>query len=184
MPTPAAVAIATWNIDPTHSVAEFKIKHMMISNVKGTFPKVSGALTLDESSLTKSHVEAVIDVSSINTGDAQRDGHLKSPDFFDIEKFPSMSFKSSSIAQVGDGQLTVTGALTIRDVTRSVEFAVEGPTLPMTDPYGNTRVAVSATTKIGRKDFGLVYSPTLETGGLLIGDEVTITLDIQFIKAA
>jgi polyisoprenoid-binding protein YceI len=95
-----------------------------------------------------------------------------------------MSFKSSSIAQVGDGQLAVTGALTIRDVTHSVEFAVEGPTLPMTDPYGNTRVAVAATTKISRKEFGLVYSPTLETGGLLIGDEVTITLDIQFIKAA
>jgi len=127
MPTPAAAAIATWNIDPTHSVAEFKIKHMMISNVKGTFPKVSGALTLDESSLTRSHVEAVIDVSSINTGDAQRDGHLKSPDFFDIEKFPSMSFKSSSIAQVGDGLLTVSGALTIRDIDDDVLVDKEHP---------------------------------------------------------
>jgi polyisoprenoid-binding protein YceI len=178
-----APATSTWNIDPTHSVAEFKIKHLMISNVKGTFPKISGTLTLSDSSLTSSQVEAVIDVASIQTGDAQRDGHLKSPDFFDTEKFPSMTFKSAGIAQIADGQLAVTGALSIRDVTRSVEFAVEGPTVPVTDPYGNTRVAVSATTKISRKEFGLVYSPTLETGGLLIGDEVTITLDVQFIKA-
>jgi polyisoprenoid-binding protein YceI len=180
----APAATSTWNIDPAHSVAEFKVRHMMISNVKGTFPKMSGALTLDEANLHSSHIEAVIDVSSISTGEPQRDGHLKSPDFFDAEKFPTMSFKSTNIAQAGDGQLAVTGGLTIRDVTRSVEFAVEGPTVPMTDPYGNTRVAVAATTKISRKEFGLVYSPTLETGGLLIGDEITITLDIQFIKAA
>jgi polyisoprenoid-binding protein YceI len=181
MTTPAT---STWNIDPAHSVAEFKVKHMMISNVKGTFPKVAGALTFDESSLANSKVEAVIDVSSIKTGDDQRDGHLKSPDFFDVETFPTMSFKSTGIAQVSDGELAVEGDLTIRDATHKVKFAVEGPTAPVTDPYGNVRIAVSATTKISRKEFGLVYSATLETGGLLIGDEVTISLDIQFIKAA
>jgi polyisoprenoid-binding protein YceI len=180
----APASTSTWNIDPAHSVAEFKVKHMMISNVKGAFPKVSGALTLDESSLPSSHVEAVIEVASISTGDAQRDAHLKSADFFDAEKFPTMSFKSAAIAQVGDGALTVTGDLTIRGVTRTVQFAVEGPTLPAKDPWGNLRVAVSATARISRKDFGLVYNATLETGGLLIGDEIAITLEVQFVKAA
>lgn len=156
----------------------------MISNVKGAFPKITGSLTLDESNFPSSHVEAVIDVSSISTGDVQRDAHLKSADFFDVEKFPAMSFKSAAIAQVSDGQLTVTGDLTIRDVTRKVQFAVEGPTLPAIDPWGNTRVGAAATTKISRKDYGLIYNATLETGGLLIGDEITISLEVQFVKAA
>jgi polyisoprenoid-binding protein YceI len=184
MTTPAAAATATWNIDPAHSVAEFKVKHMMISNVKGAFPKVSGTLTLDESNLKNSHVEAVIEITSISTGDPQRDAHLKSAEFFDAEKFPTMSFKSAAITQVSDGVLNVAGDLTIRDVTRSVAFAVEGPTLPAKDPWGNLRVAVSATTRISRKEFGLVYNATLETGGLLIGDEISITLEVQFVKAA
>jgi polyisoprenoid-binding protein YceI len=157
-----------WNIDPAHSIAEFKVKHMMISNVKGQFAKVTGALTLDESVLTNSKVEAVIEAASIETRDAQRDAHLKSPDFLDVEKFPTLSFKST---------------LTIRGITRKVVFTVEGPTPPAKDPWGNTRVAVSATTKINRKDFGLTWNTALETGGILVGDEVTITLDVQFVKA-
>ena len=173
-----------WNIDPVHSVAEFKVKHMMISNVKGQFPKVAGLLTLDESDLTNSRVEASIEAGSIETRDPQRDAHLKSADFFDIEKFPALSFVSSSIKQIRDGELAITGDLTIRDVTRKVLFTVEGPTLPAKDPWGNTRVAVSATTKINRKDFGLTWNAALETGGILVGDEVTITLDIQFVRAA
>src|ERR1700704_4579811 len=176
-------ATTTWNIDPAHSVAEFKVKHMMISNVKGQFPKVSGALTLDESTLAKSRVEALIEAASIETRDAQRDTHLKSPDFFDVEKFPKLSFKSTGIRQVRDGELAVEGDLTIRGVTRKVVFSVEGPTPPARDPWGNTRVAVSATTKINRKDFGLTWNAALETGGILVGDEVTITLDAEFIKA-
>jgi polyisoprenoid-binding protein YceI len=176
-------ATTTWNIDPTHSVAEFKVKHMMISNVKGTFPKVSGVLILDESDLTKSSVEALIDVSSIETRDVQRDGHLKSADFFDVEKYPTMKFKSTRVNPTGAGEGTVEGDLTIRDVTRKVVFEVEGPTAPAKDPWGNTRVAVSATTKISRKDFGLIWNAALETGGVLVGDEVTITLDVQFVKA-
>jgi polyisoprenoid-binding protein YceI len=176
-------ATTTWNIDPVHSAAEFKVKHMMISNVKGHFPKVTGALTLDESDLSKSRVEATIDATSIETRDPQRDTHLKSPDFFDVEKFPAISFKSTGIRVVRDGELAVEGNLTIRDVTRKVVFSVEGPTPPAKDPWGNTRVAVSATTKINRKDFGLTWNAALETGGILVGDEVTITLDVQFIKA-
>jgi polyisoprenoid-binding protein YceI len=177
------ISTTTWNIDPAHSVAEFKVKHMMISNVKGHFPKVSGKLTLDESELANSRIEALIEAASIETRDAQRNAHLMSPDFFDVEKFPTLSFKSTRIALVRDEELAVEGDLTIRDVTRKVIFQVEGPTPPAKDPWGNTRVAVSATTKINRKDFGLTWNAALETGGILVGDEVTITLDIQFIKA-
>jgi polyisoprenoid-binding protein YceI len=177
------VATTTWNIDPAHSVAEFKVKHMMISNVKGQFAKVSGTLTLDESELTNSRIEALIEAASIETRDAQRDAHLKSADFFDVEKFPTLAFQSSRISLVRDGELAVDGNLTIRDVTRKVTFNVEGPTPPAKDPWGHTRVAVSATTKINRKDFGLTWNAALETGGILVGDEVTITLDIQFVKA-
>ena len=175
-------AITTWNIDPAHSVAEFKVKHMMISHVKGQFAKVSGALTLDESELANSRIEASIEAASIETRDAQRDTHLKSADFFDVEKFPTLSFKSTGIRQVRDGELAAEGDLTIRGVTRKVVFSVEGPTPPAKDPWGNTRVAVSATTKINRKDFGLTWNTALETGGILVGDEVTITLDVQFVK--
>jgi polyisoprenoid-binding protein YceI len=176
-------ATTTWNIDPVHSVAEFKVKHMMIANVKGQFPKVTGALTLDESDLTNSHVEASIEAASIETRDPQRDAHLKSADFFDVEKFPTLSFKSTAIRLVRDGELAVEGNLTIHGVTRKVLFSVEGPTSPAKDPWGNTRVAVSATTKINRKDFGLTWNAALETGGILVGDEVTITLDVEFLKA-
>jgi polyisoprenoid-binding protein YceI len=173
----------TWNIDPAHSVAEFKVKHMMISNVKGHFTKVTGAFTLDESTLTNSKVEALIEAASIETRDAQRDAHLKSADFLEVEKFPALSFKSTCVSLVRDGELAVEGDLTIRGITRKVVFTVEGPTPPAKDPWGNIRVAVSATTKINRKDFGLTWNTALETGGILVGDEVTITLDVQFVKA-
>jgi polyisoprenoid-binding protein YceI len=173
----------TWNIDPVHSVAEFKVKHMMISNVKGQFAKVTGALTLDESDLAKSRVEASIEAASIETRDAQRDAHLKSADFLHVEKFPTLAFKSASIGMIRDGELAVEGDLTIRGVTRKVLFTVEGPTPPAKDPWGNIRVAVSATTKINRKDFGLTWNAALETGGILVGEEVIITLDVQFVKA-
>jgi polyisoprenoid-binding protein YceI len=182
--TTSATATSTWNIDPTHSIAEFKVKHLMISHVKGSFPKVSGVLTLDESNPTNSSVEASIDVASVETRDVQRDGHLKSADFFDVEKYPTMTFKSTKVSATGAGEGTVEGDLTIRDVTKSVVFHVEGPTASVKDPWGNLRVAVAATTKISRKEFGLTWSAPMETGGVLIGDEVTITLDVEFVKAA
>jgi polyisoprenoid-binding protein YceI len=176
-------ATTTWNIDPAHTVAQFKVKHMMISNVRGQFSAVKGALTLDEKTLSNSRVEASIDVASIDTREAQRDAHLKSADFFDVEKFPTMSFKSTRIRRAGDGELAVDGDLTIHGVTRNVEFTVEGPTPAAKDPWGNTRLGLSAVTKINRKDFGLTWNAALETGGILVGEEVTITLDVQFIKA-
>lgn len=178
-----ATAVTTWNIDPVHSVAEFKVKHMMISNVKGQFTKVQGVLSLEENDLTKSGVEVSIDAASIHTRDEQRDGHLKSADFFDVEKFPTLSFKSTRVSKTGDGEVDVAGDLTIHGVTRPVVFKVEGPTEAGKDPWGMIRRGLSATTKINRKDFGLTWNSTLETGGILVGDEVAITLDVQFVKA-
>jgi polyisoprenoid-binding protein YceI len=173
----------TWNIDPAHTIAEFKVKHMMIANVKGQFSKVSGVLTLDETNLANSRVEATIEAASIGTRDEQRDGHLKSADFFHVEKFPTLNFKSTKISIVRDGELSVEGDLTVRGVTQKVNFQVEGPTPPAKDPGGNIRIAISASTKINRKDFGLTWNATLETGGILVGDDVTITLDAEFVKA-
>jgi polyisoprenoid-binding protein YceI len=181
--TAPLTSTTTWNIDPLHSVAEFKVKHMMISNVKGQFSKLTGALTLDQTDLSRSHVEASVEAASIETRDPQRDAHLKSADFFDVEKFPTLSFQSTGITRVSDGELAVEGNLTIHGVTRKVRFTAEGPTPPTKDPWGNTRVGVSATTKINRKDFGLTWNAALETGGILVGDEVTITLEVEFLKA-
>ncbi len=174
---------ATWNLDPVHSVAEFKVRHLMISNVKGQFTGIAGTLVLDETDPLKSHVEGTIDATTINTRDAQRDAHLKSADFFDVEKYPTLTFKSTGITRTGPGELAVTGDLTMHGVTKPVVFTVEGPTPPSKDPWGNTRVGLSAVTKINRKDFGLSWNAALETGGLMIGEDVTITLDLQFVKA-
>jgi polyisoprenoid-binding protein YceI len=182
--TTPQTSITTWNLDPVHSIAEFKVKHMMISNVKGQFTGISGVLNLDERDLGNSGVEAAIDASSINTRDAQRDAHLKSADFFDVERFPTLSFRSRRVKRTGDDELALTGDLTIHGVSREVVFKVEGPTPPAKDPWGNTRIGLSATTKINRKDYGLTWNAALEAGGILVGDDVTITLDVQFVKAA
>jgi polyisoprenoid-binding protein YceI len=173
----------TWNIDPVHSVAEFKVKHMMISNVKGQFTKVSGSIVLNEQDITKSRVEASIDAASITTRDDQRDAHLKSADFFDVANYPALTFKSTEIRRAGDGELKVVGELTIHGVTRQVTFSVEGPSEPAKDPWGNTRIGLSASTRINRKDFGLTWNAALETGGILVGEEVAINLDVQLVKA-
>jgi polyisoprenoid-binding protein YceI len=156
---------------------------MMISNVKGHFSKISGTLTLDESDPGRSRVEATIDAASIDTRDVQRDAHLRSADFLEVDKFPTLAFKSGRVNVVRDGELSVEGDLSIHGITRKVVFDVEGPTLPTKDPWGNTRVGVSATTKINRKDFGLTWNAALETGGILVGEEVTITLEVEFVKA-
>ncbi len=181
--TPEVTATSTWNIDPIHSHAQFKVKHMMISNVKGEFTAVTGKLELNDADITKSRIEASVDATTINTRDAQRDAHLKSADFFDVEQFPTLTFKSTRISKRGDGELSVSGDLSIHGVTRNVEFEVEGLSAPMKDPWGNMRIGLSATTRINRKDFGLTWNATLETGGILVGDDVTLTLDVQFVKA-
>ena len=184
MSTVATPAITIWNVDATHSVVEFKVRHMMISNVKGQFTGVTGSLSLHEADLTLSSVEAAIEIASIHTRDEGRDAHLKGTDFFDAEQFPTMQLKSTHIAMKSDGEVVVTGDLTIKGVTRSVAFAVEGPTPAAKDPWGSTRVGVAATTKINRKDFGLTWNAALEAGGLMVGEDISIALDLQFVKQA
>lgn len=186
--TASPASLITWKLDPAHSGAEFKVRHMMISNVKGSFSGLSGTLTEHTADSTLSKIEAAIDVAAIDvaaisTGDAQRDAHLKSADFFDVEKFPTMTFKSTSVKPKGEAEYEVTGDLTLHGVTRPVTFAVDGPSAPGKDPWGNTRIGLSATAKINRKDFGLNWNAALETGGILVGEEVSISLDVQFIQA-
>lgn len=172
-----------WNIDPVHSSAEFKVKHMMITNVKGQFTDIKGTLEFDQADVSKSKITATIAAASIDTRNADRDTHLKSADFLDVEKFPTLSFNSTRVTKAGAGKLKVEGDLTIHGVTRPVVFEVEGPSEPGKDPWGNMRIGWSATVKINRKDFGLAWNAALETGGLLVGDEVTISLDVQAVRS-
>src|SRR5205807_8462037 len=155
---PPTITTTAWNNDPAHSTAEFKVKHMMIANVKGHFNVQNGVLKFDETDIANSYVEALLDAASVNTREAQRDAHLKSADFFDVEKFPTLSFKSTRIKSIADGELAVTGDLAIHGVTRTVTFNVEGPTSPNKDPWGNTRIGLSATTRINRKVFSLTLN--------------------------
>ena len=181
-PTAASSALSTWIIDPSHSAAEFKVRHMMISHVKGTFSGLSGVLRLDENDYTHSTVEVSIPAASVSTVDDNLNAHLKDADFFDVVKFPTLTFKSRSIRSTGDRDYAVTGDLTIRGVTKSVTLSVNDVSEPSKDPWGNQRIGLSASTKINLKDFGFVWNAPLELGGVLVGDEVAITLDVQFIK--
>jgi polyisoprenoid-binding protein YceI len=170
-----------WVIDGSHSNASFSVKHMMITNVRGEFTKLEGQVSYDAAKPEATQVEAVIDVASISTREEKRDGHLKSADFFDAEKFPKITFKSKSV-KVKGSDLAVTGDLSIHGVTKEVVLEVEEPSAPSTDPFGNVRVGATATTKIKREDFGLVWNAALETGGVLVGNDVKITIDISLIK--
>jgi polyisoprenoid-binding protein YceI len=174
--------VTTWKLDPAHSVAEFKVKHMMISNVKGGFSGISGTLQLDETDYTHSTVEVSIPVATLKTGDDKRDGHLQGADFFDADKFRAITFKSNNIDSTGGANYAVSGDLTIRGVTKHVMLNVEDVSVPSKDPWGNQRIGLSASTKINRKDFGLAWNSALETGGVLVGEEVSISLEVQFIK--
>ena len=173
----------TYQIDPSHSTASFSIKHMMIAKVHGGFEKVSGTLNYDPANPTTSTVQVSIETASINTREPQRDAHLKSPDFFDVEKYPTITFKSTRVEGSG-GELKVIGDLTIHGVTQQVTLDVEGPSDEMKDPWGNIKIGASGLTKIKRKDFGLTWNAALEAGGFLVGDDVTINLDVQFVKQA
>lgn len=171
-----------YQLDPAHSIASFSIKHMMIAKVHGSFQKISGELIYNSEAPEKSQIEASIDVASINTNEPQRDTHLKSADFFDVEKFPQILFKSQEIMKSKSGDLIVKGLLTIHGVTQSVQLDVEGPSAEMKDPWGNIKIGASAKTSIKRKDFGLTWNAALEAGGFLVGEDVTINLDVQFVK--
>src|SRR5271166_6469332 len=170
-----------WNIDPAHSTAQFTVRHLGISNVSGSFTKVTGTVILNEQSITQSQVSASIDVNSIDTRVEARDKDLKSPNFFDVEKYPTMEFKSKRITG-GGGKLQVIGDLTIHGTTREVTLDVDGPTPEITDPWGNLRRGISATTSINRKDFNLLYNNLLKTGEAVVGDNVKIQIDAEFVK--
>jgi polyisoprenoid-binding protein YceI len=170
-----------YQIDSAHSSAQFTVRHMMISNVRGDFTKVSGTIAYDPADAANSTVEASIDAASIDTRDAQRDGHLKSADFFDVEKYPTLTFRSKAIA-ADHGEWKVTGDLTIHGVTREAVLRVEGPTPEAKDPWGNARIGATATAKINRKDFGLTWNAALEAGGVLVGEEVKILIDLEAIR--
>lgn len=172
-----------YTLDPAHSSAQFSVRHMMISNVKGEFGRISGTIVYNPNDLKGSKIEAAIDVTSINTREPDRDAHLKSPDFLDAAQFPNMTFHSTDIRRAGDG-LEVRGALAIRGVAREVVLHVEDLPNEMKDPWGNLRIGASATTKLNRKDWGLEWNQVLETGGVMVGNEVKITLDLEAIRSA
>jgi polyisoprenoid-binding protein YceI len=184
MALPTLGKASVWEIDPAHSSAQFAIRHLMVSTVRGEFTKFSGTFTLDDKDLTKSTLEASIDVASINTRITKRDDHLKSPDFFDVATYPTMTFKSKKVEAAGEGKLKVTGDLTLHGVTKEVVLDVSGSTKSIKDPMGKMRLGGSATTKINRKEFGLTYNKTLETGGMLVGEEVDITIDVELTEKA
>jgi polyisoprenoid-binding protein YceI len=180
--TPAA-GITTWNIDPSHSHVEFSVRHLMISTVKGRFAEVSGKVTADEADLSRAQVEVTINAASIDTRETQRDAHLRSADFFDAENFPALTFRSTRIEKASGDDLTVTGDLTIRGTTREVVLDVtsEGR---VKDPWGGERAGYSAKGKIKRSDFGLTWNMALETGGVVVGDEIKISIDVELVKQA
>jgi polyisoprenoid-binding protein YceI len=180
----AVPTAATFNIDPAHSSAHFKIRHLMISNVRGEFGKVTGTVKFDPANPAASSITAEIDVHSINTREPDRDKHLKSPDFFHADNYPTIQFQSKKVEPISAGEFKVTGDLTIRGTTKEVVLQVEGPSSEVKDPWGNTRRGVEASTKISRKDFGITYNAPMEMGGVMLGDEVDISLEIELVKAA
>src|SRR6266571_805124 len=181
---PAGAATSEWRIDPQHSSAQFSVRHMAISTVRGAFSKVNGTIVLDDKEITKSTVDVSIDVSTVDTREPARDNDLRSDRFFDVAHFPTMTFKSKKVEQLAPGKLKVTGDLTIRGTTKEVVLDVDGPTAPVKDPWGNQRVAVSASSRINRQDFGVKWNATMDNGGVVVGDEVNITIDAEMIKQA
>ena len=179
---PAFAFATTWNIDPDHSNVGFKVRHLMVSNVRGSFEKLNGSVDINDKDITKSKVSVTIDTASINSNVQKRDEHLRSADFFDVAKFPTMTFVSKKVAKAGKDKLKVTGDLTLHGITKEVVLDVDGPSKESKDPWGNMRSGAVASTKINRKDFGLVWNAALETGGVAVGEEVTISLEIEIIK--
>ena len=177
----ALAQTSTWNIDPAHSTAQFTVRHLAISNVTGNFTKVTGSVVLNEKDTAQSQVSASIDVSSVDTRVEARNKDLKSPNFFDVEKYPTIEFKSKRIVS-GGGKLQVIGDLTIHGTTREVTLDVDGPTPELSDPWGNSRRGFSATTTINRRDFNLTYNNLLKTGEAVVGDNVKIQIDAEMVK--
>jgi len=173
---------STWELDAAHSSVQFAVSHLMVSTVRGTFNKFSGTIELDESDPSKSTVEATIDVASIDTREAKRDEHLKNADFFDVAKYPTITFKSTSVSKTGGGKYRVRGDLTMHGVTKEVSLEASGSPKPFQDPFGNTKLGGAVRGRINRKDFGMTWNKSLDSGGVVVGDEVTITIDVELVK--
>ena len=181
---PALSASSSWRIDPQHTSAQFAVRHLMISTVCGQFKGVTGTVNWDDQDISKSTVDITIDANTVDTSEPKRDADLKSDKFFEVAKYPTITFKSKKIEQVSAGKLKITGDLTIRGVTKEAVLEVEGPTPPVKDPWGNTRVAANATTKINRQDYGVKWNANMDGGGVVVGDDVAITIDLEMIKKA
>jgi polyisoprenoid-binding protein YceI len=177
-----AAATSTWQIDPNHSAAQFAVRHLGLSTVRGAFTKVSGTIQLDDKDATKSAVDVTIDAASVDTRVPDRDKDLRSDHFFEVEKYPTLTFKSTKVEQTEAGKLKVTGDLTIHGVTKQIVLDVEGPTAPVKDPWGNQRAAANATTKINRQDFGVKWNAKMDNGGWVVGDDVVITIDVEMVQ--
>ena len=179
---PAAAATTAWQIDPQHSSAQFAVRHLGLSTVRGAFSKLSGTMQLDDQDVTKSTIEVSIDVNTVDTREPDRDKELRSEHFFDVARFPTMTFKSKKVEQVAPGKLRVTGDLTMHGTTREVVLDVDGLTAPAKDSWGNLRIAASATTRINRQDYGVKWNAKLDNGGAVVGDDVNIIIDVEMIK--
>lgn len=173
---------STWQIDPDHSSFQFKVRHLTVSNVKGEFNKARGIVTMDDRDITNLKVDLTIDAASVNTNHTKRDEHLRSPDFFDVTRYPTITFVSKKAIKADMNRLRVIGDLTIHGVTREVTVDVEGPTGEVKDPGGNFRRGATATSKINRRDFGMVWNKMLDTGGFLVGDDVDIYVEVELLK--
>jgi polyisoprenoid-binding protein YceI len=179
---PLHVFAATYTIDPAHSTIGFKVKHLMVTNVNGVFEKFKGTVNIDEKDIAKSKVDVTIEMASINTNITKRDDHLRSADFFDVAKFPTMTFVSTKVEKAGADRLKVAGNLTIKGVTRQVTLNVEGPTGEVKSPQGDVKRGASATTTINRQDFGVSWSKKLDGGGVVVADDVYISIDTELTR--
>jgi polyisoprenoid-binding protein YceI len=178
---PTSGRAANWELDPGHTSVQFSVRHLMVSNVRGEFGKVSGTVKVDDADVSKSTITATIDVASITTRNEKRDEHLRSPDFFDAAKYPTITFKSTKAEKTATGW-KLTGDLTMHGVTKPVTLDVEGPTPEIKDPWGNARAGAQATAKIDRQDFGISWNKALDAGGVTVGNEVSITIDVEAVK--
>lgn len=180
---PRAATAVRYAIDPAHTAAHFKVRHLMVASVRGELGEVTGEAHIDLADLTRSSVTASIDAAQINTRNADRDAHLRSPDFLDVAQFPTIAFRSTEVRTLVGGELQVLGDLTIRGVTRPVTLEVELSD-EVKDPWGNLKRGASATARIDRKDFGLTWNAALETGGVLVGDRIDISIELELVRAA
>ena len=180
VPSPAATA--TWQIDPAHTAAGFSVRHMMIATVRGQFKGVTGTVLWDDQDINNSTVDVTIDANTVDTGEPKRDADLKSANFFDVKNYPTITFKSTKIEKISAGKMKVTGNLTIHGVTKQVVLDVEGPSGAVKDPWGNTRVALNATTTVNRLDYGVKWNAKMDSGGMVVGDDVNINIDLEMTK--